>query len=125
MAFTPKTFVERGPGFKCVSPNAIQRGLDEAERSTNRTNFGVKADDAVFYRAAHIITLATHLEKAGPTGGLTGTPAGPIKSERLLEWSASYDSSRAFSKRSNSVAPFRYCFMSMTRVQRMPSVQAA
>lgn len=98
MAWTPKTFVKRSPAFKCVNPLAIQQGIDEAERATNRTNFGVKADDAVFYLAAHIITLNTHLNEQGPTGGLTGTPAGMIKSERLLEWSASYDSSNAFSQ---------------------------
>jgi len=114
MPWTPKTFVKRAPAFKCVSPLAIQQGIDEAERSTNRENWGVKADDAVFYLAAHLITLNTHLNSLDATGGLSA-PAGPVKSESLLEWSATYETSAALSGEAMATTSWGRIFVAMRR----------
>lgn len=114
MPWTPKTFKARLPAFKCVSNPAVQYGIDEAERCTNRCNWGVKADDAVLYQAAHIIALNTQMGKAG-AGGI-GVPTGPIKSERLLEWAATYDSVSAFSGAMMATTVYGRHFVAMKRM---------
>lgn len=56
----------------------VQPAIDMAERRTNRTQWGVKADDGVTYLVCHMLTLLKKIRDAGSASGVQG----PITSKR-------------------------------------------
>lgn len=94
-SITPKNLRERARGaFDSVDPAAIQQAIDEACRYVSEPNWGSRFDDGVFYLACHILAEAAALEEAAESGGASATigavPSGPVLSERILSWSATY-----------------------------------
>jgi hypothetical protein len=80
MAVTLATLRARTGEFSATSDAAVQAAIDEAERSTNRTAYGAKADDAVIYLAAHLLTL----------DAMTSPPPGAVASQSIGGASVSY-----------------------------------
>lgn len=59
-----------------------------AERRTNRTNWGAKADDGVIFLAAHLTTMQAKAASAGVNGNAV---KGPLTSETVGPLSRSFD----------------------------------
>lgn len=95
MAVTPDDLYTRSRGaFNTVDPDDVQLAIDEAERYVSQSNWGARADDGVFYLACHILAETAMIVEAADDGGPAATggavPAGPVQTEKILSWSASY-----------------------------------
>lgn len=55
MAVSSTDFLEMFPEFNRAEPEMIDRALAEAERGVSSTTFGDRVDDAVIWKAAHIL----------------------------------------------------------------------
>jgi len=93
---TPGTLRTKAQGaFDSVDDEAIQLAIDEAGRYISAENWSGRLDDGVFYLACHILAeLATVADAAADGGGAAATlgavPAGPVSTEKILSWSATY-----------------------------------
>jgi hypothetical protein len=95
MAVTPASLYRRARGaFDGVDEDCVQDAIDEACRYVSEIEWGSRFDDGVFYLACHILAEAAQIEAAAADGGAAATggavPAGPISSESILSWRASY-----------------------------------
>ena len=59
-------------------------------------NWGRRYDDGQFYLTAHILTELSTLKAGGATGGVNAIPSGPVLSEKIKSWSATYGRNDAF-----------------------------
>lgn len=95
---TPSGLLTRARVFKSVADSEIQAAIDEAERWMCESNWGPSHyNDGVFYLAAHILAeneMLNSVETPAETGDAIA--AGPLRSERILSWSASYESASDF-----------------------------
>ncbi len=71
------------PEFTTVDDDeiaTITAAIAQAERRTNRTNWGVIADDGVTYLVCHMLTLAARIAVSGAQarGPLTSETVGPL-----------------------------------------------
>lgn len=88
---TPSTLKARATAFASFGDSVVQAAIDEATRWTSETEWGSSHyDDGIFYLACHILDEDAALNAAGSGGGGSATPAGPMTSEKLLTWSASW-----------------------------------
>lgn len=88
----PNTIRTRAPAFAGEDDTTLQAAIDEAVRWINEPAWGASHfDDGVLYLACHILTEDALL-KAAPDAASQGEaiPAGPLASEKILTWSASY-----------------------------------
>lgn len=94
-SITPDVLRERARGaFDDVDPADVQTAIDEACRYVSEPAWGSRFDDGIFYLACHILAELAAIEEAAEDGGASATvgamPAGPVMSEKILSWSASY-----------------------------------
>ncbi len=79
MTVTPasfKTFFD--PVFDDADEGVLQTRIDEAERRTNRTAWGSRADDGISYLVAHALAVSADLASgAAARGPLTSETMGP------------------------------------------------
>jgi hypothetical protein len=82
MAVTASQLQTRFSEFASLDPGVVEAAIAEAELQVSRTAWGEeRADAGVLYLAAHILKLDAQ-------GG--DAPPGPITSERLMSWGATY-----------------------------------
>ncbi len=81
MAVTAADVKEIATEFAAVADARVDLFIAQAERRTNRTNWGNKADDGVIYLTAHLLKL-DELQGAAP--------AGPITARRVHDVSWAY-----------------------------------
>ncbi len=89
MAVTPTQFKDEFPEFATLTDPDVQLFIDQAERRTARTNWGVKADDGVKYLTAHLLTMRARATGTTPGGGGAGV-RGPMASETVGSLSRSF-----------------------------------
>lgn len=90
---TPSTLKDRAPVFAEVNASAVQSAIDEATRWVSESQWGPSHyNDGVFYLACHILEESAQLNAEGVTPGTSGdrVAPGPVQSEKILTWSASY-----------------------------------
>lgn len=92
---TPESLYAKSRGvFDSVDDACVQEAIDEAVRYVSEVDWGCRYDDGIFYLACHILAEAASIEVAASDGGASATvgaiPAGPVMSEKILTWSASY-----------------------------------
>lgn len=95
MTVTPESFLDqtRFAVFADVDDDDVQAAIDRAERRTNRTAWGVQADDGVDLLVAHILTMDARAAAAttpATSGGATAR--GPLTSETVGPLSRSFAS---------------------------------
>jgi hypothetical protein len=82
MAVTAAVLKARFSEFADTADELVEAALAEAELQVSRTAWGeARADAGVTYLAAHILKLDAQ-------GG--DAPPGPVTSERLMSWGATY-----------------------------------
>ena len=97
MALTPEQFLTKAaPAFDSICEEDVQDALNEAACLMNVANWGCKYDQGQFYLTAHILTELSTLKTGGATGGVNAIPSGPVLSEKIKSWSATYGRNGAF-----------------------------
>ena len=81
MAVTAADVKEIATEFAAVADSRVDLFIAQAERRTNRTNWGAKADDGIIYLIAHLLKLD---EDQGAAA------AGPIVARRVHDVSWAY-----------------------------------
>lgn len=93
---TPSTLKQRAAAFAALSDSVVQAAINESVRWTSEPQWGASHfDDGVFYLACHILEEDAALNSQ-QLGGGASTPAGPKTAEKLLTWSAEWDSPDEF-----------------------------
>jgi len=78
--------------FDSFDESDITSAIEEAERYISQDNWSGRYCDGVFYLAAHILTVTARIREAGDAASSADAmPAGPMRSEKILSWSASYE----------------------------------
>lgn len=91
MSITAADIIDRFPEFSAVDPGEIDRYIAEAERNTNRAQWGGKADDSVAYLTAHLMSIFGATTTSGDACGCPGLDEpGPVTAEREGQVSAAY-----------------------------------
>ena len=94
----------------------VQPSIDQAERRTNRIQWGVKADDGVTYLVCHMLTIKKQIAKAGAQakGALTSQTVGPVSRSFSVaappftdQWFASTEYGKAFVELRSTIVPDR------------------
>lgn len=94
---TPVSLKQRATAFSSMDNEIVQSAINEAVRWIDEAAWGVSHfDDGVFYLACHILDEDAALNSATAGSGADATPAGPLTSEKILGWSASWSSSDDF-----------------------------
>ena len=89
---TATTFKARFTVFSTVADAVVDEAITEAERWVSANAYGSRdrADDAIRYLTAHILTLDAQANAAATAAGSGSGPSGPVSSMSGLSASVSY-----------------------------------
>jgi hypothetical protein len=107
MAVTAAQLKARFSEFSATADELVDAAIAEAELQVSRTAWGEeRADAGVLYLAGHILKLDAQ-------GG--DAPPGPITSERLMSWGATYAVPTTGSSEPEAVTAYGRRFLALRR----------